>query len=160
MTVEYMPTTQAVNKATINEEEIEDVDESEVDGEERPHEHINIIPNSQVARNKEELTSLGIGSAITAGVAMDPQSGDKDVASSTSHNNHQEIANVQEYTMKSMTLNYINANDSSTIDNAYQINKSHSNISSGQGGAPIGLYYNNGAVIKLIPTLQNSTQIG
>lgn len=32
-------------------EDFEDVDESEIDGEERAHDRVNMIPNSQVNRN-------------------------------------------------------------------------------------------------------------
>lgn len=36
----------------LQAEDFEDVDESEIDGEERAHDRVNMIPNSQVNRNQ------------------------------------------------------------------------------------------------------------
>lgn len=63
---------------------------------------------------------------------------------------------AQQYTMKSMTLNNMNVENSSENETQFKENKS--DIAS--PSIAIGLYYQGGAVLQLLPSAQNSQMVG
>jgi hypothetical protein len=148
------------------------VDESEISGEERPTDNINMIPNSQVARPQEGLMNTSVchvqqqppqkrSNVMVEGQAVEALLGDAVLNQSSMLYNHSVYAHplegAQQYTMKSMTLNNMNVDSSDNGTNFKETNYKENKSEVASPSVAIGLYYQGGAVLQLLPSAQNST---
>lgn len=61
--MQIVPQSKTQMKDVASNGDFDEVDDSEISGEERPHDNINMIPNSQVARPQEGMMNTSMSHA-------------------------------------------------------------------------------------------------